>query len=518
MKEDVKRKWENIVNIFNVKTPSSKIDYLVNGWLVYQTIQSRLNSKSAYYQSGGADGFRDQLQDAIGIKYYDSNILKEQILKCAMHQFIEGDVLHWWHNQNKKGVRTMFSDDLLWLGYAAYEYIEFEDEIDILFEEIEYLSGENLDNLGVLEKYDTYYSLNQKEILFMHIKRAIDLVISRGLEPFPKIWIGDWNDGFSNIGSKGKGESIWLGFFLYDNLNKFIELYEMSKERLKEYDCLNDFDINKYIDVKNELKKNLNTIGWDGRWFKRAVTDDGIEVGSINSKECKIDGLSQSWSVISDAADNDKKYIAMSEAENYLVDKENEMIKLFTPSFKNVEFNPGYIKAYPEGVRENGGQYTHAAIWFIMAEILLGYNDKAFEHLEMINPITHSESFEKMNKFKLEPYVMYADIYSNPDMLGTGGWNWYTGSSSWYLKVIIEYVLGIKIKKGYMEINPSVPSKWNEYEVSYKYKTSMYNIVIKNKNLRKDGKEELYLDGIKQESNRVKLVNNGKIYKIEFFM
>ena len=518
MKEAVKRKWENIVSIFNVKTPSLKIDYLVNGWLIYQTIQSRLNSKSAYYQSGGADGFRDQLQDAIGIKYYDSNILKEQILKCAMHQFIEGDVLHWWHNQNKKGVRTMFSDDLLWLGYAAYEYIEFEDEIDILFEEIEYLSGENLDNLGVLEKYDTYYSLNQKEILFMHIKRAIDLVISRGLEPFPKIWIGDWNDGFSNIGSKGKGESIWLGFFLYDNLNKFIELYEMSKERLKEYDSLNDFDINKYIDVKNELKKNLNTIGWDGRWFKRAVTDDGIEVGSINSKECKIDGLSQSWSVISDAADNDKKYIAMNEAENYLVDKENEMIKLFTPSFKNIEFNPGYIKAYPEGVRENGGQYTHAAIWFIMAEILLGYNDKAFEHLEMINPITHSESFEKMNKFKLEPYVMYADIYSNPDMLGTGGWNWYTGSSSWYLKVIIEYVLGIKIKKGYMEINPSVPSKWNEYEVSYKYKTSMYNIVIKNKNLRKDGKEELYLDGIKQESNRVKLVNNGKIYKIEFFM
>ena len=520
--QEVENKWENITSIINIKTPSLKTDYLINGWLVYQTLQSRLYAKSAYYQSGGADGFRDQLQDAMGLKYYDSEILKEQIIKCARHQFIEGDVLHWWHNQNKKGVRTLFSDDLLWLVYSSFEYIEFSNEYEILFEEIEYLQGERLENLNVLEKYDTYYSSNIKENLFMHMKRAIDLVISRGIEPFPKIGIGDWNDGFSNLGSKGKGQSIWLGFFLYDNLEKFILLYgnELVKERIDKYllERKIEFNINKYIEVKDELKKNLNTIGWDGRWFKRAINDDGIEIGSINSKECKIDGLVQSWSVISGAGDNDKKYIAMEEAENYLVDKENGLIKLFTPPFKNVDYNPGYVKAYPEGIRENGGQYTHAAIWFCLAKLLLGYNDKAFEFLEMINPISHSESFEKMNKFKLEPYVMYADLYSNNDMQGEGGWNWYTGSSSWYLNVIIEHVLGLKVKNGYLYLDPKIPSYWNEFEINYRYKTAKYNIKVKNNIEMKNCNKELYVNGQKEMAGKIKLEDNGKIYNVEFFM
>ena len=519
---EIKNKWKNITSIVNIKTPSLKTDYLVNGWLAYQTIQSRLSAKSGFYQSGGAEGFRDQLQDAIGLKHYDIDILKEQIIKCARHQFVEGDVLHWWHSHNKKGVRTMFSDDLLWLVYATFEYIDFSGDSDVLFEQIEYLQGEKLENLNVLEKYDTYYSSNISESLFLHLKRAIDLVIARGIEPFPKIGIGDWNDGFSNLGSKGKGQSIWLGFFFYDNLEKFIQLYEddFVKEKVdldfKEKNI--NFNIDDYKNIKEELKRNLNTAGWDGRWFKRAINDEDDEIGSINSKECKIDGLVQSWSVISNAADNDKKYIAMEEAERYLVDKENGIIKLFVPAFKDVPFNPGYIKAYPEGIRENGGQYTHAAIWFCLAELMLGFNDKAFEFLEMINPISHTDSFEKMNKFKLEPYVMYADLYTNKDMIGTGGWNWYTGSSSWYLNVIIEHVLGLKVKKGYLYIDPKIPSYWNEFEINYRYKTTKYNIKVKRDSMKNNSNKKLYINGKKEENMKIKLENNGQIYKIELFM
>ena len=484
---------------------------------MYQTIQSRIYAKSAFYQSGGADGFRDQLQDAMGLKYYDSNILKEQIFKCARHQFEEGDVLHWWHSHNKKGVRTMFSDDLLWLVYAVYEYVVFENDYDILFEEIEYLNGEKLEDLNVLEKYDVYYNSGKKEILFLHLKRAIDLVIARGLNPFPKIGIGDWNDGFSNLGSKGKGESVWLGFFLYDNLNKFIKIYEKIKDRLKDIGLDFDDNIKEYENVKNDLKKNLNTLGWDGRWFKRAINDDDIEIGSINSKECKIDGLVQAWSILSDAADNDKRYIAMDEAEKYLVDRNNGLIKLFTPPFKNSNFNPGYIKAYPEGVRENGGQYTHAAIWFCLAYLKLGFYDKAFELLEMINPISHADNFEKFNKFRLEPYVMYADLYSNKDMQGEGGWNWYTGSSAWYMNVIIEHVLGLKVENGFLKIEPKVPGSWEKYEINYRYKSSKYIIKVK-KDLSNKSEKMLYMNGTLMENGMVELKNDGKIYNLDFFM
>ena len=515
--KECKDKWENITSIINIKTPSLKTDYLINGWLVYQTIQSRIYAKSAFYQSGGADGFRDQLQDAMGLKYYDSNILKEQIFKCARHQFEEGDVLHWWHSHNKKGVRTMFSDDLLWLVYAVYEYVVFENDYDILFEEIEYLNGEKLEDLNVLEKYDVYYNSGKKEILFLHLKRAIDLVIARGLNPFPKIGIGDWNDGFSNLGSKGKGESVWLGFFLYDNLNKFIKIYEKIKDRLKDIGLDFDDNIKEYENVKNDLKKNLNTLGWDGRWFKRAINDDDIEIGSINSKECKIDGLVQAWSILSDAADNDKRYIAMDEAEKYLVDRNNGLIKLFTPPFKNSNFNPGYIKAYPEGVRENGGQYTHAAIWFCLAYLKLGFYDKAFELLEMINPISHADNFEKFNKFRLEPYVMYADLYSNKDMQGEGGWNWYTGSSAWYMNVIIEHVLGLKVENGFLKIEPKVPGSWEKYEINYRYKSSKYIIKVK-KDLSNKSEKMLYMNGTLMENGMVELKNDGKIYNLDFFM
>ncbi len=506
--ENSKRKWNNILDIIKINTPSESLNILINGWIVYQTISSRLYARSAYYQSGGAYGFRDQLQDALGIRYVESNFLKKQIINCAEHQFLEGDVLHWWHTETKKGVRTKFSDDLLWLVYAVYEYVEFENDDSILFEEVEYIKGELLTK-NENEKYNIFYKSGIKENIYYHCKRAIDNIIARGIDTFPKIGVGDWNDGFSNIGSKGKGESVWLGFFLYNILDKFIIL----SKRIQ-----NDKIIKEYEDIKEKLKRNLNTKGWDGRWYKRAITDDGDEIGSIKSEECRIDSISQSWSVISGAGDNDKKFICIEEAENYLVDKENKLIKLYDPPFNKGNINPGYIKAYPPGIRENGGQYTHASIWLIMAEAILGFGDKAVEFAEMINPINHTRNKEEAKKFKLEPYVMQADIYSNKDLLGRGGWNWYTGSSSWYFKVIVEYILGLKIKDGFLFLNPSISKDWKEYEIKYKYKTSIYNIKVKNPNARNTGVSKFILNNNEIIEKNILLQNDGKINNIEIIM
>ena len=305
------------------------------------------------------------------------------------------------------------------------------------------------------------------------------------------------------------GESVWLGFFLYDILNRFIPICEL-KER-------NDL-IKKYTEIKEKLKKDLNTKAWDGRWFKRAITDDGKEIGSINSEECRIDSISQSWSVISDAGDNDKKFIAIQEAENYLIDKENKIIKLFDPPFEKSDINPGYIKSYPPGIRENGGQYTHGACWLMIAELILGFGDKAFEIAQMINPIEHSKNREEAKKYKLEPYVIEADLYTNKDLLGQGGWNWYTGSSSWFYKAILEYMLGLKIKKGFLEVNPCIFKEWKEYEIKYKYKTTLYNIKIKNIFGKNTGINRFLLNGESVENRKVQLVDDGKIYNIEIFM
>ena len=507
-KEKRKNYWEDILSTVKIKTPDEALNIMMNGWLVYQTISSRLLAKTGYYQSGGATGFRDQLQDAIGIALIDSNYLKKQILFAARHQFIEGDVLHWWHSETKKGVRTRFSDDYLWLVYSVLEYIKVANSDDILFEEVEYLNGEKLLE-NEEEKYNSFYGGNVKENIFKHCERAINNCIDKGINPFPRIGTGDWNDGFSNVGVKGNGQSVWLGFFLYDILNRFIDVCKkMNREDL----------VKKYSDVKMNLKKNLNSEGWDGRWYKRAVTDDGDVIGSLDSEECRIDSLSQSWSIISDAADNDKKYIAMSEVENHLIDKENGIIKLFDPPFEKTKINPGYIKAYLPGIRENGGQYTHAACWVMIAEAMLGFGDKAYECATMINPIEHSKTKEEAKRFKLEPYVLAADIYANKDMLGRGGWNWYTGSSSWYYKGVLEYILGLKVENGYLKIKPCIPKDWKEYEIEYKYKSSVYRIKIYNKKSKNYGVEKMFLDGIEILENRILLENNGKINNVEIFM
>mgnify|MGYP005765759257 len=480
---------------------------MLNGWTVYQTIESRLLGRSGYYQSGGAYGFRDQLQDTLGLKYIHPEFLKHQIVKHAKHQFVEGDVEHWWHEETGRGIRTRFSDDLLWLVYVTLEYINHTGDTSILEIEIPYLQGELLKE-GEDEKYDKYQVTSFKEPLYEHCKKAIERSLNFGENGLPKIGSGDWNDGFSTVGNKGKGESVWLGFFLYGILDKFIPICKQKgEEELAQ----------KYTTIQNQLKRALNTNGWDGRWYKRAFMDDGNILGSMENDECRIDSIAQSWSIISQAGDNDKKYISMDSLENHLVDRENGIIKLLDPPFAKGKLEPGYIKAYLPGVRENGGQYTHAAIWVIIAEALLGFGDKALEFYRMINPIEHSRTKDASNKYKVEPYVIPADIYGAGNLAGRGGWTWYTGSSSWFYKAGIEYILGLKIENGYLRIDPCIPKDWKEYSMQYKWENSVYTIKVSNPNNKNTGVTKVLLNGIEVE-NKIKLDNSNGIYHIEVLM
>ncbi len=533
--EDVKKFWKKITGKIKSNTPSKSFDFLQNNWLVYQTMVSRMYSKAGFYQASGGYGFRDQLQDSLGMKFVDIDILRNQILLCCKHQFLEGDVEHWWHEDSNLGIRTRFSDDLLWLPYAVLEYIDFTGDYSILNEEEKYLKAEELrkneeDRVKVYNKYEDLGTV------FEHCIKAIERAMEFGENDLPLIKSGDWNDGMNKVGNKGKGESVWLGFFAYDILTRFIPIINYEAKFLKQkgvskevaiaindnkekqeasVEFIQDVNNYNYDELKDKfrkytrkLKKALNTASWDGRWFKRAIDDDGNSLGSINNEECKIDSISQSWAVISNCADDEKKKIAMESAENYLVDNENNLIKLLTPPLE--ERNLGYITSYAKGLRENGGQYTHSAIWFIIAEALLGNNEKVFELYKKINPIEHASSQEAVEKYKVEPYVVEADICSEGFLAGRGGWTWYTGSSSWLYKLQTEYILGINIKQGKLSINPTVPEDWKKFEVKFKYYEAEYNIkyVKGNKDITIIGEEE---------TNEIKLQKTGKYNIIRYF-
>ncbi len=505
--ECVKKFWSEITNKVVINTPIDSINIMSNGWIIYQAYCSRMLARTGYYQSGGAFGFRDQLQDSLCMKYFDANITKKQIIKHSMHQFIEGDVLHWWHEDTGRGVRTRFSDDLLWLVYVVCDYIEFTDDYSILDIETNYLDGSILEE-NVDERYDFYKQSEIKEPIYNHCIRAINKSLNFGLHGIPKIGSGDWNDGFSNVGNKGKGESVWLGFFMYDILKKFIKLceYKNDEQNKKNFEAVCD-----------NLRKSLDNC-WDGRWFNRAFCDDGAVIGSIHNQECRIDGISQSWAVISGASDDKKKYIAMESLENHLIDRNNGIIKLLDPPFENGNINPGYIMSYLPGTRENGGQYTHGAIWAIVAEAMLGFGDKAVDLYKMINPIEHSKTKELSNKYKIEPYVISADIYGYGNLSGQGGWSWYTGSASWYYICIIKYILGIKIENSELSIKPAIPKYWTNYSIRYKYGKSVYNIRIKNEKGNESGVQKFIFNGEEIKEKKIRLNDNGKVNEIEVIM
>ncbi len=549
--EATKKYWSGLLGNLKVDTPIESMNILLNGWLLYQTLCSRMFARSGYYQSGGAYGFRDQLQDCVGLKYISPEILRKQIIKHSEHQFIEGDVEHWWHEETSRGIRTRFSDDLLWLPYMVAEYIRFTGDSKILEEETSYVKGNILPE-GIDERYDLYLKSEEKETIYMHCIRAIEKSLNFGENGLPKIGSGDWNDGFSNVGNKGRGESVWLGFFQYVVLEKFVEICEKYGEKLEENLKLNSINNNnienqvvneieqgnerkidkitnetkenfskqvlvknrvqKYKRIMEDLKRHLNTNGWDGRWYKRAFMDDGNVLGSIQNEECRIDSIAQSWATISGAGDNDKKYISLNSLENHLVDKEAGIIKLLDPPFEKSKLEPGYIKAYIPGTRENGGQYTHAAVWTIIAEAMLGFGDKATEFFRMINPIEHARTKDEAKKYKVEPYVIPADIYGG-ELAGRGGWTWYTGSSSWMYEAGIRYILGFNLEKNILKIEPHIPEAWKEYNIRYKYGNSIYNIKVENKNL--NGNKRIRIDGKEIEGDEIILQDNGGIYSVE---
>jgi cyclic beta-1,2-glucan synthetase len=498
--------WKNKLSVINVNTPDVSLNYVLNGWYLYQAYTSRLLARAGFYQVGGAIGFRDQLQDVMSLFYSDPLYAKRQILKHAMHQFKEGDVLHWWHEDLKIGSRTKFTDDYLWLIYVTYEYLKVTGDYKILDENVCFVEGEKLKD-SESEKGISYTYSEEKDTLYNHLKLCISKALRQhGKHNLPLMGSGDWNDGMNRVGHRGRGESVFVGFFLHDILYRMAEI---TKKYNKDH---------KYVsmcyDMREKLKDALNNNAWDGTWYLRAYFDNGVPLGSRNNRECQIDLLSQAWSVLSEVADEARQNLLFNEVENRLVDRENNIIKLLTPPFKSTRNNPGYIKDYPTGVRENGAQYTHAALWYIMALLNANKIDLAYEYYQMINPINRTLTDKDIMKYKVEPYAIAADIYSNPGHLGRGGWTWYTGSASWAYKIALEEILGFKKEGDTLTINPKIPSSWDSYEITYQYKDTKYLIKVNNKNHISSGRVDITVNGIKARNNIIKLRNDKQEHKV----
>ncbi len=506
--KEVQDKWEKTLGKIQVKTPDLSMDLLMNYWLLYQNISCRIWARSAFYQSGGAFGFRDQLQDSMNALYALPETTRNQILLHCAHQFIEGDVQHWWHpGAGEKGIRTKFSDDLLWLPYVTAEYIYNTGDETILDEQVHFLEGEPLGEED--EKYSIPRISNEKASVYEHCIRAIERGIKFGEHNIPLMGCGDWNDGMSTVGNKGKGESVWLGWFMYNILMKFSSLCATMKDFERE---------KRYIKIAKEMANAIEENAWDGEWYKRAYFDDGTPLGSIKNPECMIDSLAQSWSIISGVGREDRTKGAMESVKQYLIKEEEGMILLFTPPFDDSDLQPGYIKGYVPGVRENGGQYTHAATWVINAFALMGDGDMAWKLYHLINPINHTRTSIECSKYKVEPYVMAADVYSTHPHIGRGGWTWYTGAAGWMYKVGLENILGLRKNKDKLIIDPCIPKDWNEYTMKYKYKNTSYNIMIKNPEKVNRNVKSIVLDGKEVEYKHITLVDDHMDHNIEVFL
>ncbi len=477
--ENVKKSWTEKLNRIQVQTPDKSLDLMVNGWLMYQNLSSRLYARTAFYQAGGAYGFRDQLQDVTAAFYSNPQITRQQILLHASRQFEEGDVLHWWHPPTGRGIRSKISDDRLWLPYVTDFYIQSTGDRSILDEMVPYIHARELRD----DEHEVYLEpevMDKKGSIYEHCCKAIDISLKMGRHGIPLIGAGDWNDGMNRVGEKGEGESIWLGFFLYDVLNKFVKICAVRGDSERK---------DRYSKEASQIKENLNKHGWDGEWYLRAFYDDGTPLGSSENKECRIDAISQAWSVISGGATEERGIQSMKSLEKNLVSKHDKIIKLLTPAFDQTEKDPGYIRGYIPGVRENGGQYTHAALWTVKAFAEAGMGKKAGEYLNMINPVNHSNTPEGAEIYKVEPYVIAADVYGEPPLTGRGGWTWYTGSGAWMYRVAVESILGIGFVDGDLRIKPSIPDHWDEYSVTIRAENeTIYEIRLENPDSLENGK------------------------------
>ena len=496
--------WNERLGVIRVRTPEPSFDAMINRWTLYQALACRMWARSALYQSSGAYGFRDQLQDVLAFLYAEPAIAREHILRAAARQFVEGDVQHWWHPQSGRGVRTRFSDDLAWLPYVVDQYVHVTGDEAILDEEVPFLTMRPLAP-HEHEVYDLPQTSDERASLYEHCLRALRKACTVGVHGLPLIGIGDWNDGMSRVGIEGRGESVWLAWFLTATLRAFAGHVEARG------DLATATELRAQADA---YAAAVEAHGWDGEWYRRAYFDDGTPLGSAESEECRIDSIAQSWSVISGAGRPDRQATAMRSLERHLVREDARLLMLLTPPFDTMPHDPGYIKGYLPGVRENGAQYTHAALWAVLATALRGDGDRAFELYQMINPLTHARTPGDVAAYKVEPYVVAADVYTAPGQLGRGGWSWYTGSASWMYRVGLEAILGFTKRGDTLVVDPCVPAAWGEYRIEYRYARSTYVVTVHDPASVTDHGAEVVLDGELLESPRIPLVDDGERHEV----
>ena len=498
--DEVHAYWQKMLGTLQIETPDAPLNILTNGWLTYQTLACRIWARSGFYQSGGAFGYRDQLQDVMALLLTEPALARQQILLCASRQFNEGDVQHWWHPPAGRGVRTTCSDDYLWLPFVTSKYFIKTGDTSILNEVISFLEGRLL-NSGEESSYDLPLISGKSDSVYQHCVKAIEHALKFGENGLPFIGSGDWNDGMDKVGEHGKGESVWLAFFLYDILINFIKIATYKNDNVFAEKCKTN---------AQQLRLNINKNAWDGEWYRRAYFDDGTPLGSAKNEECKIDSIAQSWSVISGGADANRMQPAMEAAYKHLVRKEEGLIQLFEPPFDKGTMNPGYIKGYVPGVRENGGQYTHAAIWLIMGFAALGNRQRTWELLHMINPLNHARDAATIAQYKVEPYVMAADVYAESLHKGRGGWTWYTGSAGWMYQLITESFIGLKKEGDRLYFKPCLPAEWPWVKITYRHNETFYAITLNN---NENGSTKIMVDGL--EKDFVQLIDDGGRHEVE---